>query len=169
VGGDELDPEGDTVNETVRAAIDLELALLVRTVAPPAGALGYGRDLSCVADVTPDLAEVDPFSRLGIGEAAIRRLTTPRGGLPDDPDYGFDLRAYCNRGSTVQDLRDLAGLTRSELTKDDRIEEARVSVSMPARGELTVAVRLTPADPAVEPFDLTFTVTGGGAVLEEIG
>lgn len=158
------------------AALGLERVVpntqIARGTTGPGGVvpdLGFGRDLSCVGDVTPSLAEVEPYSPIGIGEATIRRLTTPRGTLPDDPDYGFDVRAYCNRGVSRQDLRDLGGLARAEATKDDRIEDVTVTLTEPARGELVVYVRITPANPAVESFALTFRVTSGAAVLMELG
>jgi len=157
------------MSKTVLDAIDRELALLKREVQTPTEPFGYGVDLSCVSDVTPELAEVDPYSPIGIAEAVIRRLTTPRGKLFDDPDYGLDLRAFCNRGTTHDELRDLGGRCRSEITKDDRIEEALVTVTTPTRSALDVRVRITPAVPGLEPFSLTFAVTSGSAVMEAIG
>jgi hypothetical protein len=158
------------MSAVVLDAIARELALLKREVETPTGPLGYGLDLSCVSDVTPELAEVDPFSPVGIAEAVIRRLTTPRGGLVDDPDYGLDLRGYCNRGTTLDELRDLAGQCRSEVTKDDRIEEALFTITTPTRSELNVSARITPADPSLELFSFTFTIpASGAAMLEAIG
>ena len=155
------------MSKTVLDAIDADLATLERAVPAPSSDLGYGVDLSCVSDITEDLAEVDPFSRQAIAEAVISRLTTARGSLPDDPDYGIDLRSYCNRGVTAAELRNLSGSCRSEILKDDRVEDATVGVIV-AGPALSVGVRLTPANPAVEPFSLTFVVTSGSATLEAI-
>jgi hypothetical protein len=150
-------------------AIDAELALLEREVPTPSDptTFGYGTDLSCVSDITDELTEVDPYSPLAVGEAVIRRLTTPRGTLPDDPDYGIDLRSYCNRGVTLRELRDLAGTCRSEILKDDRIEDATVTITSSGTS-LAVVVQLALAQPGVQPFTLTFAVTSGAAVLEAI-
>jgi hypothetical protein len=158
------------VSKTVLDAIDADLATLAREVTTPSDdtALGYGTDLSCVSDITDELTEVDPLSQQAVGEAVIRRLTTARGTLPDDPDYGIDLRTYANRGTTLTELRELSGMCGSEILKDDRIDDASVSVTSSGRS-LTVAVRLTLAIPGVAPFGLTFTVTSGSAVLEAIG
>lgn len=154
----------------VKTAIAGELVRLTREVPAPTGALGYGRDLSCTDDVTDDLAEVDPFSYQGIAEAVIRRLTCPRGGLPDDPDYGLDLRAYCNRGVTLDELRLLEAQIVGELGKDDRIDGSTVVVSVGGEGyrTLTVAVTIVPADPALVDFTLTLAVTDRAVILEAL-
>jgi hypothetical protein len=158
------------VNETVGTSIDTQIAELVRLVPQPREPLGYGSDLSCVSDLTVDLDEVDPFSMQAIGEAAIRRLTTARAALLDDRDYGIDVRAYCNRGTTLAELAELGGRCALELAKDDRIESARVTVTRDANGSaLSISVVITAADPTLAPFTLTFAVTSGAAVLEAIG
>lgn len=158
------------MNDTVAASIAAQLAELERLVPAPPAALGYGGDLSCVADLTPELAEVDPLTTRAIGEAVVRRLTTPRGTLPDDPDYGLDVRVYANRGTTLAELAELGGRCALELGKDDRIDEAAVAVvHAPAERSLAITVRITPASPTLNPFTLTFAATTGAAVLEELG
>ena len=156
------------MNAIVSAALARELATLTRVASAAAGALGYGVDLHCVSDVRADLAEVDPTTAQGVVEACIRRLTCPRGGNPDDPDYGLDLRAYCNRGVTALDLRMLGGAIRSELRKDDRVLDADVSVTTEAQSRLRVTVTLDVVDPALEEFSFTFAVTDAAALLETL-
>jgi hypothetical protein len=160
---------GATMSAIVLDAITLSMAELVREVAEPTGDLFYGRDLSCVSDLTEDLAEVAADSTLGIAQAAVRRLTTARGGLPDDPDYGLDVRRFCNQGTPLAELRDLAGMIRVEVAKDDRIEDAIVGVSAPLNGELAIEVKIRPALPGVAPFSLTLAVTSGAVLMEAIG
>lgn len=157
------------MSETVRAAIDREIAALARVVDAPTLDLGWGRDLACVTELSPTLAEVDPLEPRGIGEAALRRLITPRGALPGDRDYGLDVRSFLNRGVPLAELRDVAGLVRVELTKDDRIAEVTVDVTMPSAGALRFAMQIVPADPALEPFALIFGVTSSDVVTEAIG
>jgi hypothetical protein len=154
----------------VHDVIAAELATLARATAAPVGPLGYGRDLSCVSDLANDLAEVDPASPVAIVEACLRRLTCPRGGLIDDPDYGLDLRAYCNRGVTITELRALDGAIRTELKKDDRVSDvdAAVSTTTLTDAALRVTVRITAADPDLEPFAFVFAVTDASALLESI-
>jgi len=158
------------VNETVGTSIDTQIAELVRLVPHPVGELAYGTDLACVSDLTVDLDEVDPFSMQAIGEAAIRRLTTARGALLDDRDYGIDVRAYCNRGTTLDELREIGGRCSLELAKDDRIDSAVVTVAQdPLAFTLAISVVITAAHPTLNPFTLTFAVTSSAAVLEAIG
>ena len=158
------------MNPIVAAALERELAELARLVPQPVGELGYGNDLSCISDLAEDLAEVAPFSMLGIGESAIRRLTTPRGSLRDDPDYGLDVRAFCNRATALAELRELGGRCALELAKDDRIDVASVSASQDlANSTLRISVLITPVSPTLNPFTLTFAVTSGAVVLEAIG
>lgn len=150
-------------------AIALSLSGLALIVPTPAGDLGYGLDLSCILDCTENMAEVDPFSVVAIGQATIRRLSTARGSLPDHADYGLDLRSYCNRGVPVEELRDLGGQVRNEICKDDRIASATVVVTMPEPGALYFAVRITPAVVGLEPFSLTFAVVSGQLTVEALG
>lgn len=157
------------MSQTVRDAIAAELEGLARLVPTPTGELGYGRDLSCVEDITETLDEVDPFSVRGIGEAQIRRLTTPRGSLPDDPDYGLDVRSYANRGVPQSELRDLAGQIRSECLKDDRLDAVQVTVTMPAPSSLRIAITNTPVDVSLGQFSLVLAVASGTVLVEALG
>lgn len=150
-------------------AIDAEIAALAREVPTPTGDLGYGRDLSCVTGLSPDLAEVDPQSPRAIGQAVLRRITTRRGALPDDPSYGVDVRAYANRGTTRTERLELAGVVRLEAAKDDRVEDLVVEVTEPEPHTLDVTITITPADPRIRPFRLVFAVTPETLTVEELG
>jgi phage baseplate assembly protein W len=123
--------------------------------------LGYGTDLSCVSDVTPQLDEVDPESVLGIGQAIARRLTTARGQLLDDANYGTDLRGYLNNAMTTAALRDMASQVRAECLKDDRVVDADVTrqdYSIATRS-LELEVLITPDSLEFGEFTLVFFVT----------
>jgi hypothetical protein len=157
------------VSQQVTDYIAAETAKLVRLVPAPTGELGYGRDLSCLTDVTEALEEVDPASYAGIGQALFRRLITPRGALPDDPDYGFDVQGALNRGTTTAELRALEVQIRLETLKDDRVEDALVTVTIPALNELRILIMVTPADPSLTSFSLTFAVINGQLTLEQLG
>lgn len=156
------------MSQIVKDAIAEELALLTRVTPEPLEPLGYGTDLSCVEDITEDLAEVDQDSPLGVAQAVARRLITPRGGLPDDPSYGLDIRGYANRGVTIAEQRDLASQIRAEVTKDDRVADAVVTVTVPSLDTMSVRLQLTPEDPNLAPFALTFAVKAGQLMLEEL-
>lgn len=154
------------MSEIVLAAIAADIATLTREVETPTGELGYGVDLSCSSDITELADEVDAFSVTGIIQATVRRLTTPRGSLPDDPDYGLDVRGYLNRGTSTTDLLSMAGEIRNEVTKDDRVARASITVASPSLDRLSISVLVTPADPALGPFTLTLAVTSGAVLLE---
>lgn len=157
------------MNETVRASLDTQLAELTRVVDVPVAPFVYGRDLSCLTDLTPTLVEVDGSSPQAIVEAVIRRYITPRGGLADDQHYGLDLRAQLNRATTARDLRALSGAMRGEAQKDDRVSEATVELTAVVNSsEMLVNVVIVPADPALNDFDFTFAVTSGDVLTVTI-
>lgn len=114
----------------------------------------YGRDVSCTTALKP--GRLVTGARL-VGEAAYRRLTTPRGmlrGGEEEADYGIDLSEMVGSVATKADAAALGGRIRSELTKDERIFE------------VDVRVIATSAGPATE-FDITVTAetTGGPFTL----
>jgi hypothetical protein len=111
------------------------------------------------------MAEVSN-SALVIAQYAIRRLSTPPGSLPDDPEWGLDLSTYCNRPTTARELAALEGEVESELIDDDRLGEVRAHVS--STGEnLSVRLRVIPVD-ASKSFTLTLSVSKIGTLIEEI-
>ncbi|WP_437647877.1 hypothetical protein [Sorangium sp. So ce362] len=127
---------------------------------PAAGVDGFGVDFDCGEDMREDMRLAGPV--LALAQAAYRRLTTPRGGVIDAPDYGFDLRSLLSRGMTTAELAAVPGLVRAELTKDERFEgvEARVRMLDSATLELVVRCRT-----AAGPFEMTMNVTAAAAVL----
>ncbi len=159
--------------------IETELAGLTPLASAPTGDLGYGTDLSCTADVvetSEGLAEVDPFSAQAIGESTVRCWTTERGTLPDDPDYGRDIKAYANHGTTQAELRDLSGQLRNEALKDDRIDEIQVSaVYVSTTRTLTVSAVITPVNILTGEgspegkFSLILSVVDGVVLSELVG
>jgi hypothetical protein len=146
-----------------------ELAKLTQVVPTPVGNVGYGTDLSCTTDLTPTMEVVNPVSTVAIAQSWLRRLTTPRGGLVDDPTYGLDVAGYLNRPMQPLDVRQYEGEIRQELLKDDRVTEAVVTVTY-VNESLTVSALGTPVDPTLGPFTLTFAITGDGSiVVQELG
>lgn len=151
------------VHDTIAA----ELALLTREVQTPTEPFGYGVDLSCVEELDENLAEVDPNSKLAIGQALVRRLITPRGRLDDDGNYGEDIRSYCNRGVTLADLRDIGARVQGECLKDDRVESCTALATWNASTQrLAISVQVVAVDPAIGLFSLTIAVQNGQAMLE---
>jgi len=155
------------MSDVVRDAIAAELAEVTRVARTPDAESGYGVDLVCAEDLTPSLDETPADSVLSLAQDLFHRITTPRGDLPDDPDYGTDVRQYLSAGMAPQDLTVAAGELASECRKDDRVRD--VSVTLTAAGsELSVAIAVTPADPALQPFKLIVAVTSGEALLQAI-
>jgi phage baseplate assembly protein W len=85
-----------------------------------------GVDLDCILDVGQSLALARGLRNLG--NALVRRLVTPRGGLFYDPNYGLDVRAFLNAGMTPQQLAQVQADIASEVSKDERIENPEVTV-----------------------------------------
>jgi hypothetical protein len=155
----------------VQAQIDTETAALARLVdAPDSATLGYGTDFSCVTDCDANFSEVDPNSALGIAQAAIRRLTCPRAGNPDDANYGLYLPGFLNHGTQTAELSALNGKIALELRKDDRVESLTVTTGIDTTARvMSVAVQIAPAVAGLNPFTFTFSVTDDTALLETIG
>jgi len=143
-----------------------ELSTLERFPLPP---LGYGVDLACTTDLDPAMAEVDPMSQRAVSEAIMRRLDCPRGALPDDPDYGLDLRGMLNTGTAAADITALAGRIRSEVQKDDRVDSVVVTVApSPSGSVLAITLAITPIDPLIGGFRLVLSASSASVLLEEI-
>lgn len=156
-------------NPVLEASLQANVATLERVNDPATGELGFGTEPICVTDVREDFADVDPASPTAIVYATIRRWTTPRGMLPDDRDYGRDLRAYCNRGMTQEQLRGLAQSLASEAEKDDRVAECNITlVSVLVTRTLNITASITPHDPTLAPFTFTFAVTDGQVLVDTI-
>lgn len=156
------------MNATVADAIATEIAALTREVATPVAPFGYGADISCARDLEEGMPEVS--GQIVLAQALARRIDCPRGGLPDDGDYGIDLRSYLNRGITTTEQRAIAGAVSSELSKDDRVESLRVTVTpSPTGSSMRIGIQVVPRDSALGgPFTLTVALTDGGALIEEM-
>lgn len=143
-------------------------AQLAREVAPPTGDLGFGTDLSCTDDLTSDMAEIGGDSPLAVAQAMYRRLTTAHGTVPDDPDYGLDVRDFLNRGLTRLSLQEIPGQIRGELRKDDRIEPTTLSIDMTISADFKSFSLDIRGEAAAGPYSLTLAVTDGAVLLKEI-
>lgn len=157
------------MSEEVKAAIASELALLTQLVPFPQPPFGYGSDISGSTDIDPTMAEVSGDSTLALSQALVRRLDCPRGQLPDDPNYGIGLRQMLNTGVTDQDVLQLAGQIKVELSKDDRVDAITVSVTPSSDARtLTIRLAITPIDRNVGVFQLTLNASSARLLIEEI-
>lgn len=155
------------MQDTIAAA----LAEVTREVVDPGEPFGYGVDYSCISELDDRLTQVDGLTALA--HSLLRQLTTDRGELPPDPDdpetaeWGIDLLAYLNRGSTRSSIRELEGVTRNELRKDDRVADVLVTLTTDYT-TIDLKVRVTPADPTLQPFTLIGALTPDGPILREL-
>jgi hypothetical protein len=145
-----------------------ELRASGRVTLVPQPPLLWGSDLSCVTDCDSKFSELPANSPLIIAQAIVRRFLTPRGALLDDNDYGLDLRGYCNRGVTQQDLRTLQSRCVAEAQKDERVQSITIDVEMTGSNSLSVRAQLTPVDPRTAQFRFVIAVDSETALLELI-
>lgn len=97
----------------------------------------YGTDLWCVSDLTSDMSEVS--GRTLLAQALARRLQTPRGGLIDDPDYGFDVTAYIDDDLTDREIARIRTGISAECVKDERVSSVTVTTTF-AKSTLVIAI-----------------------------
>jgi len=108
----------------------------------------YGHDWSCTNDV--DIAGVEVDGITCLAQALYRRLITPRGGLIDDPNYGFDIQQFLNddffqNGTVTQgSLAMIASQVDSEMRKDERVLRSQTTMALGAGGVITLAIAITP-------------------------
>lgn len=161
-------------NPTFDEAFALELSSLASEprlvpVPVPGAPLGYGTDLSCTNDCTDNFDEVDPFSQRALAEALMRRLTTRRGALLDDSNYGLGVHLWLNHAATARDLQSYSDQVVGECSKDDRCptgNRCQVSFDL-ATNRLGFALFVNAVDPRTGVFTLTFSVDADGVALIE--
>lgn len=149
----------------MQSAISSGVAALTRIVQAPTPPLGYGSDLSCADDLDPLFVELSS-STLILGQALYRRITTQRGTLADDADYGVDVRGYLSRGMTTAQISEAQGVIASEMRKDERVSSVDVVISFDGT-TFSVSAAVEPVDEG-ESFTLVIAVTDGVALLKAV-
>lgn len=126
---------------------------------------GFGRDLSCLHDLSPTMDEIEGVEVLE--QDLVHRLQTPRGQLVDDADYGKDAASLMSEGLSPLELAGLPRQLEAELRKEDRVsavtsESTRVDapdgVSLRTRFKLTTAAG---------PFRFTADISAAGVLVSE--
>lgn len=132
---------------------------------PPAAAssIDFGSDLQCATDLDPMMRELAANDPRLVAESDLRRLQTPRGGLLDDPDYGYDVRELLRAPLTRAQLAAVPGRIRAELMKDDRHRSVDVDVKRTSSDELYLRIH---AETDAGPFDMTGPITADEIRLE---
>ena len=120
----------------------------------PADPSGLGLDVSTFVN-----GDLDPTFALIAGpqvvaEAIARRLQTPRGGLPRNPEYGTDLRQWVNASLSPAKRAALQSTIVGEVTADPRVESVDVEF-VESGSSLRVSISGTCS---AGPFDLVLDV-----------
>jgi len=110
-----------------------------------------GTDFYGTTDLDPSLSVVS--GRLALAQAVLRRLTSQRGTLLDDPTYGYDLRLLI--GSAIREGEFEARILEQVLAEEE-VQDATLTLTYSLElSQLTVALVLTDTE---GPFPLTVTV-----------
>ncbi len=118
----------------------------------------FGTDLSCTSDLDPNAAEVN--GTLGLAQALYRRLITARGGLIDDPTYGFDVASMLDDAMTNRQIAVIASMIDSEMRKDQRVLTSKTSGTWtPGAGNAGKYVATSLITSAFGPFSLVISVS----------
>lgn len=157
----------DLVRDTIAALVALQVPLSSVPLAP----LGYGIDLLCVSDIDPSANDTTPDSLDSLAQDCFHRVTTTRGAVPDDPNFGIDLRALLSTGVTPSGQLSISTLVHGELTKDDRIADSDCTLTISGTATApvySVSIAITPNDSTLTTFVLVVTVTDGAALLAAV-
>jgi hypothetical protein len=121
----------------------------------------FGADVSTYPDLDPTFGWRSDSSRM-LAEAVARRLETPTGRLPYDPEYGLDLRQFLNDDIGARERFVIAARVLAEIEKDERMRSAEVSVHQDVAAQtLTLDIAIQPLDAAE--FRLTLGISSVGA------
>ena len=141
-----------------------------------------GSDLSAIYDLTPNMAEVS--GRTCLVQNLCRRLTTPRGGLIYDLNYGYDLTGFINAGLTPEQVAAIQPTIVAEMLKDQRVLAAKATVQWVGLDQVAAAATGTVANPnpvpvgalvvsiqitdGLGPFNLTLSVDSVTATVLQV-
>lgn len=125
----------------------------------------YGTDIDCVLDIGPTLALAGHARN--IGNALARRLSTPRGSLIYDSDYGYDVRLLLNAATTSSGVTVVQSNISRECVKDERIANCDATYNYNAQlSSLTIGLQITLADGTI--FTLILGVNAATVTLLKV-
>lgn len=110
-------------------------------------------------DLDPYMLEVSGIDV--VSQAILRRLTTTRGMLIDDPDYGLNVRDYLSATMDAKELTIMQSQLEAELLKDERILSVESTASMVLR---TATIKLL-VEVGEGPFSLTLAISDVSAAI----
>ena len=111
-----------------------------------------GTDFAGGLDLDPALSTQS--DRRALADAIVRRLTTPRGGLPDHPQYGFDVSSLIGR--TLERNR-IAQRVLAQVRAEEEVQEAALNLTQSPDGTI-ITLELRVVDGA-GPFPLAVSVS----------
>jgi phage baseplate assembly protein W len=123
----------------------------------PVNPTDFGTTLSCQFDIDPMGQTVSGLTALA--QALIRRITTPRGRLLNDPNYGYDIAGELEDDVTTQQVAAIGANVDQEFLKDQRVFSSVTTVTLETDGQLDVS---TQVQSALGPFSLVFTLSATG-------
>ena len=127
-----------------------------------AGSTNLGSAWSCITDLAMPSKLVTGFHV--VAEAIARRWQTPRGGLIDDPNYGFDLTDYVGDDLSKADLSRIAASAKAEALKDERVQACDVVLTM-INGVMAVTAKVTTS---AGPFTMVVSVSALSVSLLQV-
>lgn len=98
-------------------------------------------------------------------KACIRRITTPRGRLIYDPNYGIYIQDYLNDDIDIRTVAQIGGLIDNELLKDERIIKSSTEANY-FRGILTTVTTLVDGN---GPFKLVLAISAVTVNVLQVG
>lgn len=122
----------------------------------------FGSCWSCIDDLVMPSVQVTGFTV--VAQAIARRWQTPRGGVIDDPSYGYDLSDFINDDLDKAGLAEIAHYAGAEAEKDERVLSCEVNVTF-ISGFLTVVGKVTTA---LGPFVLVVSVSQINVALLQV-
>lgn len=97
-----------------------------------------------------------------VAEAVLRRWTTSRGQLIDDPNYGFNVMDLVSADLGPKDIAYAQQQLAAEAEKDERVRSASVNVALTVAGLLTISASVVTA---AGPFRLVVAVSATSVSL----
>lgn len=82
---------------------------------------------------------------LVVAEAILRRWSTGRGELIDDPNYGYNLTDLVNADLSPSELSSAQQQAAAEAVKDERVRKGNVTMVLGVDGTLAVTGQITTA------------------------
>lgn len=114
-----------------------------------------GTDIALTDDLSPVWGIVSGKTNLAM--ALYRRLTTTRGGLFYDSDYGYNLTDLLNADLSTSDISNARGAIIAECLKDERVQSVAVTMAFnPSTQSLDLDIEV---ETAIGPFDLILRAT----------